>query len=82
MVDAAVRDLSTQQVVGTQQFVLFWGASPFVYAGFAGPVRLSDRYSVTISVEPPASLHGLSQPGLVRPEAVLLAQRAGTGEPH
>ncbi len=73
VVDAAVSDLSTQQVVGTQQFVLFGGASPFVYAGFAGPVRLFDRYSVTISVEPPASLHGLSQPGLVRPEAVLLA---------
>ena len=61
-------------MVGTQQFVLFWGASPFVYAGFTGPVRLSDRYSVTISVEPPASLRGsLSEPGLVRPEAVLLA---------
>ena len=42
-------DLSTHQVVGTQQFVLFWGASPFVYAGFTGAVRLSDHYSVKIS---------------------------------
>jgi hypothetical protein len=73
VVDAVVSDLSTHQVVGTQQFVLFWGASPFVYAGFTGPVRLSDRYSVKISVEPPASLHGLSQPGLLPPQAVLLA---------
>ena len=73
VVDAAVTDLSTHQVVGTQQFVLFWGASPFVYAGFTGPVRLSDRYSVKISVEPPAALHGLSQPGLLLPQAVLLS---------
>ncbi len=73
VVDAAVTDLSAHQVVGAQQFVLFWGASPFVYAGFTGPVRLSDRYSVKISVEPPASLHGLSQPGLLPPQAVLLA---------
>jgi hypothetical protein len=73
VVDAALTDLSTRQVVGTQQFVLFWGASPFVYAGFTGPVRLSDRYSVKISVEAPAALHGLSQPGLLPPQAVLLA---------
>ena len=59
MVDAALTDLSTHQVVGTQQFVLFWGASPFVYAGFTGPVRLSDRYLVKISVEPTAALRGL-----------------------
>jgi hypothetical protein len=73
VVDAAVTDLSTHQVVGTQQFVLYWGASPFVYAGFTGPVRLSDRYSVKISVEPPVSGHGLSQPGVLPPQAVLLA---------
>jgi hypothetical protein len=73
VVDAALTDLSTHQVVGTQQFVLFWGASPFVYAGFTGPVRLSDRYSVKISAEPPAAVHGLSQPGLLPPQAVLLA---------
>ena len=34
---------------------------------------LSDRYSVKISVEPPAALRGLSQPGLLPPQAVLLA---------
>jgi hypothetical protein len=73
VVDTTVSDLSTHRVVGTQQFVLFWGASPFVYAGFTGPVRLPDRYSVKISVEPPASRHGLSQPGLLSPQAVLLA---------
>ena len=73
VVDAAVTDLSTHQLVGTQQFVLFWGASPFVYAGFTGPVRLSDRYSVKISVEPPAARHGLSQPGVLPPQAVMLA---------
>jgi hypothetical protein len=73
VVDAAVTDLSSHQLVGTQQFVLFWGASPFVYAGFTGPVRLSDRYSVKISVEPPSALHGLSQPGPLPPQAVLVA---------
>ncbi|MGD0808598.1 MAG: hypothetical protein ABSA91_02635 [Acidimicrobiales bacterium] len=73
VVDAAVTDLSTHQIVGTQQFVLFWGASPFVYAGFTGAVRLSDHYSVKISVEPTAALHGLSQPGPLAPQAVLLA---------
>jgi len=73
VVDAVVTDSSTHQVVGTQQFVLFWGTSPFVYAGFTGPVSLSDRYSVKVSVEPPAALHGLSQPGLLPPQAVLLA---------
>jgi len=72
VVDAAVTDLSTHQVVGTQQYVLFWGASPFVYAGFTGPVRLSDRYSVKISVEAPAARGGLSQPGRLPPQAVLL----------
>jgi hypothetical protein len=74
VVDATLTDNTTHQVAGTQQFVLFWGASPFVYAGFAGPVRSSDRYSVTLSAEPPASQGGLSQPlpGMP-PQAVLLA---------
>jgi hypothetical protein len=72
-VDATVKDLSTHQVLGTQQFVLFWGASPFVYAGFTGPVTLRDHYSVTISVEPPAYLEGLSRPGLLAPQVVLLS---------
>ena len=62
VVDATLTDVTAHHVVGAQQFVLFWGSSPFVYAGFAGPVRMSDRYSVTISVEPPARRGGLSQP--------------------
>jgi len=39
VVDATLTDVTAHQVVGAQQFVLFWGSSPFVYAGFAGPVR-------------------------------------------
>jgi hypothetical protein len=74
VVDATLTDLTTHQVGDTQQFVLFWGASPFVYAGFTGPVRTSDHYSLTISVEPPASRGGLSQPGPgLGPQVVLLA---------
>lgn len=63
VVDATLTDLTTHQVGAAQQFVLFYGASPFVYAGFAGPVRTSDRYEVTISVERGAAQGGLSQPG-------------------
>jgi hypothetical protein len=48
--------------VGTQQFVLFWGAAPFVYAGFAGPVTTVDRYSVSLAAEPAAAKGGLSWP--------------------
>lgn len=62
VVDATLEDLSTGQHLGTQQFVLFYGAKPFVYAGFAGAVRSSDRYKLTISVEPAASQGGLSWP--------------------
>ncbi|HMK96503.1 MAG TPA: hypothetical protein VK425_03090 [Acidimicrobiales bacterium] len=62
VVDASVRDLTTGALIGTQQFVLFYGSAPFVYAGFVGPVRGSDRYSVTLSIEPPASDGGLSEP--------------------
>ena len=66
--------MTTHQVEGAQQFVLYWGSSPFVYAGFTGPVRLSDHYTVAISVEPPASRGGLSQPGPgLTPRAVLRA---------
>jgi hypothetical protein len=74
VVDATLTDLSTGQHLGTQQFVLFWGAKPFVYAGFTGPVRLSDRYELTLAVQRPASRGGLSWPlpGQV-PRAFLLA---------
>jgi hypothetical protein len=74
VVDATVKDLTTGEVLSTQQFVLFYGAAPFVYAGFTGPVNGSDHYSLTLSTEPPAREGGLSQPlpGKV-PQAVLLA---------
>jgi hypothetical protein len=74
VVDTTLTDLTTGEVVSTQQFVLFYGPAPFVYAGFAGPVNGSDRYSLTLSTEPPASQGGLSQPlpGKV-PTVVLLA---------
>jgi hypothetical protein len=62
VVDASLEDLTTGQHLGTQQFVLFWGAKPFVYAGFTGPARTSDRYKLTLAVEPPASQGGLSWP--------------------
>jgi hypothetical protein len=86
VVDATLTDVTTHQLVGTQQFVLFWGAAPFVYAGFAGPVRTSDHYSVKISVEAPASQGGLSQPAPgARPQIVLLARAlevVGTTNPE
>ncbi len=74
VVDAKLTDETSKQVVGSQQFVLFWGAAPFVYAGFAGPVTTSNQYSLSLSVERPAAQGGLSQPAPgVAPEAVLLA---------
>lgn len=74
VVDASLEDLSTGRQLGTQQFVLFYGSKPFVYAGFTGPVRSSDRYRLALAVEPPASEGGLSQPlpGHV-PQVTLLA---------
>src|SRR5579875_1947940 len=74
VVDASLEDMSTGQSLGAQQFVLFWGGRPFVYGGFTGLVRQSDRYRLTLKVEPPASRGGLSQPlpGQV-PEVQLLA---------
>ena len=62
VVDAALTDTTTGKLVSRQQFVLFWGAKPFVYAGFTGPVRTSDHYSLSVAVEPPAARGGLSQP--------------------
>ncbi len=74
VVDATLEDVTTGQHLGTQQFVLFFGAKPFVYAGFTGPVRATDRYKLTIAVEPPASKGGLSWPLPGRaPEVTLLA---------
>ena len=61
VVDATMTDLTTHEIGPKQQFVLFWGSAPFVYAAFVGPVRGTDVYSLTISVEPPAGQGGLSQ---------------------
>ena len=74
VVDATLENLTTGQHLGTQQFVLFFGAKPFVYAGFTGSVRATDRYQLTIAVEPPASKGGLSWPLQGRtPQVTLLA---------
>ncbi|HTT91428.1 MAG TPA: hypothetical protein VMF65_17865 [Acidimicrobiales bacterium] len=73
VVDVALTDLTTHQAGPKQQLVLFWGAAPFVYAAFAGPVVLSHSYSLTLSVEPPAARGGLSRPGPgLTPQVVLL----------
>jgi hypothetical protein len=73
-VDATLTDLTTHHAGPKQQLVLFWGAAPFVYAAFVGPVLTSDSYSLTVSVEPPAGRGGLSRPapGLT-PQVALLA---------
>ena len=76
VVDATTTDLSTKQTLSTQQFVLFWGSSPFVYAAFTGPVKSEDHYSVTLSVEPAAAAGGLSQPLPGASPRVLLLQSA------
>ncbi|MGH9104258.1 MAG: neocarzinostatin apoprotein domain-containing protein [Acidimicrobiales bacterium] len=62
VVDATVTDLTTKEAVSTQQLVLFFGAKPFVYAGFTGPVNASNSYSLTLRVEP-AAPGGKSSPG-------------------
>lgn len=74
VVDATLANLTTKQIGPKQQFVLFWGSSPFVYAAFVGPVRSTDAYSLAISVEPPAGRGGLSQAASgFRPQVDLLA---------
>jgi hypothetical protein len=62
VVDATVTDTTTATVVGTQQFVLFWGGQPFTYAGFTGPATTADTYQVSVAVDPSAADGGLSQP--------------------
>ena len=62
VVDATLTDATTSTVIGTQQFVLFWGGQTFTYAGFTGPVTTGDAYTVRLAVEPAASVGGLSQP--------------------
>ena len=76
MVDVTLTDLATHQTAPKQQFVLFSGASPFVYAAFVGPIRSADAYSLTISVEPPAGQGGLSQVATgTKPQVDLLASQ-------
>ena len=76
VVDATLTDLTTHQAGPKQQFVLFWGSAPFVYAAFVGPVLSTDLYSLTLSVEPPAGQGGLSQVAAgTNPAVGLLASR-------
>lgn len=76
VVDATLTDLTTHQIGPKQQFVLFWGSAPFIYAAFVGPVRSTDVYSLTISVEPPAAQGGLSQAAAgTKPPVGLLASQ-------
>ncbi|MGH9079900.1 MAG: hypothetical protein ACRDYE_07495, partial [Acidimicrobiales bacterium] len=55
-------DVTRSLTVGTQQFVLFAGASAFTYAGFTGPVTTADSYRVTVSAEQAHAKGGLSWP--------------------
>jgi hypothetical protein len=76
VVDASLTDVTTHEVGPKQQFVLFWGSAAFVYAAFVGPVRSTDVYSLTISVEPPAGQGGLSQVAAgTKPTVGLLASQ-------
>jgi hypothetical protein len=76
VVDATLRDATTGKLLSRQQFVAFWGARPFVYAGFTGPVRTPDHYSLSIAVEPPASQGGLSHPAPGRTPVIRLLASA------
>ncbi len=70
VVDATLTDLTTAITVGTQQFVLFAGSSPFTYSGFTGPVTTADRYQVTVAAEPSHAGGGLSWPAGSTPPRV------------
>ena len=75
VVDATLTDLTTSTNLGTQQFVLFAGSSPFVYAGFTGPVTTADRYEVTVAAEPAHPRGGESWPTGPSAPRVLVADR-------
>jgi hypothetical protein len=68
--DVTVTDTTTSQVVGTQQFVLYDGADPFVYAGFTGPAVTGHSYDVEVAAEPTSTDGGLSWPAPSTPIAV------------
>ena len=75
VVDATLTDLTTSTSLGTQQFVLFAGSSPFVYAGFTGPVTTADRYQVTVAAEPGHAEGGGSWPAGPSAPRVVVADR-------
>ena len=75
VVDATLTDLTTSTNLGAQQFVLFAGSSPFVYAGFTGPVTTADRYEVTVAAEPAHPRGGESWPKGPSAPRVLVADR-------
>ena len=62
VVDVTLTDTTTGTSAGTQQFVLYAGASPFTYAGFTGPATSADTYRVTVAAEPSHAVGGLSWP--------------------
>jgi hypothetical protein len=70
VVDVTVTDTTTGQVAGTQQFVLYDGADPFVYAGFTGPATTGHSYNVEVAAEPASSDGGLSWPAPSTPITV------------
>lgn len=73
VVDVTLTDQTRGLALGTQQFVLFAGASPFAYAGFAGQVTTADSYRVTVTAEVPHVDGGLSWPSGARtPRAVVV----------
>jgi len=73
VVDVTVTDRTTATVVGTQQFVLYWGSSTFTYGGFIGPATTADAYRVTVTAEAAASSGGLSWPqGSATPTATVV----------
>ncbi len=73
VVDVTLTDVTRATTVGTQQFVLFAGVSPFTYAGFTGPVTTADTYQVTVSAEPAHTGGGLSWPqGERKPRATVV----------
>ncbi|HEY5252372.1 MAG TPA: hypothetical protein VIJ09_11950 [Acidimicrobiales bacterium] len=63
-------DTTTGQVAGTQQFVLYDGADPFVYAGFTGAAITGHSYDVEVAAEPASSDGGLSWPAPSTPITV------------
>jgi len=82
VVDVTVTDRTTATVVGTQQFVLYWGSSTFTYGGFIGPATTADAYRVTVAAEAAASSGGLSWPlGSATPTATVVDSQLEVVDP-